>query len=293
MVDLNKIVDQLSNLTVQEATTLAAMLNKKWNSDGPRGFSMPDNLERVERSKKIPKVGKCIHCLKDPVELTADHMFPRAWYPDTTPENLEKWQIPSCGDCNGYYGKIEGDLLNRVALALDTSHPASAGLADAALRAMNPSAARDERDTAARAAQAKKILRELYRGEEIPENALIPGLGERWGRPKTEQLAIQIPSDSLKRVTEKIVRGLVYREGKKFIEMPYEVKTYVVGDSGAGLAIELLDKAGTVFRREPGFEIRRVLVEGGEYAGIYEVNFWQQFKIYATVATSDERSSKQ
>ena len=70
---------------------------------------------------KNPNVGKCVHCLKDPVVLTSDHMFPRAWYPDATPENLEKWQIPSCVECNHRYSKIEGDLLNRVALTLTRS----------------------------------------------------------------------------------------------------------------------------------------------------------------------------
>ena len=43
-------------------------------------------------------------------------MFPKAWYPDATPKDLEKWQIPSCLDCNQRYGKIENDLLGRVAL---------------------------------------------------------------------------------------------------------------------------------------------------------------------------------
>jgi hypothetical protein len=45
----------------------------------------------------------------------------------------------------------------------------------------------------------------------------------------------------------------------------------------------MLDKAGTVFRREPGLEIRRALVDGDERAGLYEITFWQQFKTYATV----------
>ena len=42
------------------------------------------------------QVGRCVHCLKDNVVLTSDHMFPKAWYPDATPENLEKWQFPAC-----------------------------------------------------------------------------------------------------------------------------------------------------------------------------------------------------
>jgi hypothetical protein len=236
---------------------------------------------------KNPNIGKCVHCLKDPVELTSDHMFPKAWYPDATPENLEKWQIPSCAECNNRYSKIEGDLLNRVALALDTKHPASAGLVDAALRAMNPDAGRDEKDAAARVARAKKILGESLKGEQIPEEAIMPDLGERWGRPKSEQRGVQIPKASLTDKTEKIVRGLIYREDRVFIEAPYKIETYIVDDEGAKTCKEMLDRAGKVFKREPGLEIRRATVEGDERTGIYEITFWQQFKTYATVSKAE------
>jgi hypothetical protein len=232
---------------------------------------------------KKPTVGKCVHCLKAGVELTSDHMFPKAWYPDATPENLEKWQIPSCLECNNRYSKIEGDLLNRVALTLDTKHPASQGLLDTALRAMNPDAARNERDAAARSARAKKILGNIFKGEQIPENAIMPGLGERWDRPKGDQFGVQIPKERFTSITKKIVRGIVYREDNAFIEPPYKVECYVVTDEGAALPKELLDNVGVVFKREPGLEIRRATVEGDERAGLYEITFWGQFKTYATV----------
>src|SRR5262249_364511 len=136
---------------------------------------------------------------------TWDHVFPKAWYPDATPQNLEKWQIPSCRECNERLGKIENDLIGRVALTLDPKNPASKGLSVKALRAINPAAARDEGDAAARDARAKKILAEMIKGEPIKEKNLLPGLGERWGRPIEQQIAIKIPGESFPAVTEKIV----------------------------------------------------------------------------------------
>jgi len=292
MADLQKIVDDLSNLTVLEAANLAEMLKEKWSGDRPCSAPSDDGLavpqkKAVRNAKMIPKAGKCVHCLRDPVKLTSDHMFPKAWYPDTTPDNLEKWQIPSCRDCNSRYSKIEGDLRNRVALALDSTHPAFAGLIDAALRALDPGAGRDERDAAARTAYAKTILSELYKGEEISEDAIMPGLGERWGRPKAEQLGVKIPRTQFVDVAEKIVRGLVYREDGGFIEAPYKIDTYVVTDGGAKVAKQMLDKAGKVFARGPGIEVRRAAVDGDECAGLYEITFWQQFKVYATVSKGE------
>jgi hypothetical protein len=229
---------------------------------------------------KNPENGKCVHCLKDSVERSWDHVFPKAWYPDTTSENLEKWQIPSCVPCNHRYSKIENDLLGRIALTLDANNPASAGLADRALRALNPAEARNEGDAAARDARAKKMLGEMYKGEQIASANVVPGLGERWGRPIEQQLAIKIPPDSLPAMTEKIVRGLAYREDNTFIELPQKIECYLAEEGRATEVKNLLDKHGKVFKREPGLEVRRALFEGGD---VYEITFWQQFKTYATV----------
>jgi hypothetical protein len=152
------------------------------------------------------------------VDRTWDHMFPKGWYPNTTPENLEKWQIPSCLECNQRLGKLENDLIGRIALTLGAQNPASKGLAEKALRAINPAAARDEGDTAAREARAKKILGEMFKGEQIKSKNVVPGLGERWDRPVEQQVAIRISDESFPAVTEKIVRGLAFREEGAFIE---------------------------------------------------------------------------
>jgi hypothetical protein len=231
------------------------------------------------------KIGKCVHCLKDNVELTEDHMFPRAWYPDTTAENLEKWKIPSCLECNQRYGKLERDLIGRVALTLDANNPASKGLAEKALRAINPSAAKNEGDALARDARAKKLLGEMFKGEAIRGKNIVPGLGERWGRPIEQQLAIAIPEDSFPAITEKIVRGLAYREDNKFIEPPQEIECRLAAEEGLEDVKELLTNHGKEFKREPGLAIRRAELDGG--GDLYEITFWDQFKTYATVYKSE------
>ena len=142
---------------------------------------------------KKPNSGKCVHCLADFEEGSWDHMFPKSWYPDATPENLEKWKIPSCVKCNQRYSKIEGDLLSRVGLALDPHNPASASIVQAALRSLKASAGRDERDAAMRAARGKKIMGEMLRGEKIPPESVLPGMGNRWNVPVEEQVGVKAP----------------------------------------------------------------------------------------------------
>ena len=150
------------------------------------------------------------------------------------------------------------------------------------MRANDPNAGDNEKDAAAREARLKKVLAEIYQGEEIPDDQIVPGLGERWGRPKAEQIGIQIPRASMDEMTKKIVRGLAYREDGQFIEPPYEIDAFV-DNEGAAFAKEMVEKAGKEFEREPGLVVRRVTVEGDHRTAIYEITFWQQFKTYATV----------
>ncbi|WP_324409294.1 hypothetical protein [Bradyrhizobium sp.] len=195
---------------------------------------------------------------------------------------MEKWRIPSCIACNDRYGKLERDLIGRLGLTLDAKNPASAGLAEKALRAINPDAATSEGDATARDARAKKILGEMYKGEALKEKNVVPGLGERWDRPLEEQLGISIPEESLPAMTEKIVRGITFREDGAFIESGQKIQSFLVNDEDVKDVKEMLDRAGKVFKREPGLVVRRARSEGGD---LYEITFWNQLRMYATVAT--------
>jgi hypothetical protein len=236
---------------------------------------------------KNPGKGRCVHCLKDVPERNWDHVFPKSWYPDTTPQNLEKWQIPSCIRCNRKYGKIEEDLIGRFAVALDSKNPASAGLVETAIRAIDPAAGRDDRDAVARLAKQRKFLAAMYKGEEIADAQVMPGLGERWGRPLAQQLAIKIPGEKLMAMTRKIVRGHVYLDNKTFIVPPYKIECYLAEDEKVKVVKELLDKHGKEYKREPGLVIRRAPVEGDPLTALYEITFWDQFRTYAIVSTGE------
>ena len=82
------------------------------------------------------------------------------------------------------------------------------------------------------------------------------------------------------KMTKKIVRGLAYREDGHFIEAPYDIEAFV-DNEGAVVAKQILEKAGKEFKREPGLEIRRAVIDGDHRMAIYEITFWQQFKTFA------------
>lgn len=128
-----------------------------------------------------PPPGKCIHCLR---ELTAhdarnwDHVFPKGWYPDTTPPGIEKWKVRSCQKCNYEYGKIEEDLLIRIGLCLPSEDEETQSISNKARRAIDPEAGGSKRDRRARKALRKLIRHELIKADNVPEESIYPGLGK-------------------------------------------------------------------------------------------------------------------
>lgn len=230
-----------------------------------------------------PKPGKCVHCLRHPVQRNWDHVFPESWYPDTTPKNLAKWQIPSCLCCNKELGTIESDFFVRVGLCLDPNDPASRSIVQKALRAMNPKYAKSPSDKRARTALGKRITSELLQGHQIPSHGIYPALGERWGRPPGSGIALSIPAESFRRITEKVVRGITYLEGHRYIEPPHTIQFFALNDEDAKPLRDLVEVAGTTLAREPGIVVRRAVTPEDGVSALYEIEFWKQFKTHAAV----------
>ncbi len=235
--------------------------------------------------------GRCVHCLNDDVELTSDHVFPISWYPRTSALNVEKWQVPSCLDCNRDLGKVEDDFKLRMGMCLDPSDPASASVVADALRALNPASGKNPRDAFMRAARREKFLREMLQGKAIPSDGVYPGFEEKWDRSREQQSAVLMPRASIVRITEKIVRGIFFIENRRFIELPFKIGTYVV-DPGTGVQIRsLMGRARREYAREPGVIVRRAVAQDG-LSSIFEIELWRQLRAYAVVSDRDEKQAK-
>lgn len=232
---------------------------------------------------KRPPPGKCVHCQAENVDRNWDHVFPEAWYPDTTPQDLYKWQIPSCEKCNQQYGEMEEDMLLRLALAVDPKAPETSGIVAKALRSIKPEAGKSERDRSARAARAARLGAQLIDGPAIPLQSVYPGLGERWGRPAGSGIGIPIPAESFRRLTEKIVRGIYFIEHKKFIEPPYIIEFYALTDEGAEPIKALIEQHGREYAREPGIVVRLAVPHDDPMSSLVEISIWAQVKMYASV----------
>jgi len=230
-----------------------------------------------------PGPGKCVHCLGEFQKRNWDHVFPKSWYPNTTPRNIEKWKIPACKSCNDAYGKLEDDLLQRLALCVDPDAPASSGITQKALRAFYPTYAKGQKDRRLRKARREKLHRETLSGAQVSSESIYPGFEEKWGRSATEQIAIHLPAESFRRLTEKITRGIFYLEDRKYIESPYKIEFYALRDNDAEPIVELLEKYGKVYTREPRIIVQRAVTPEDGISSFFGITIWNQFKMYASI----------
>lgn len=233
---------------------------------------------------KRPPPGRCVHCLGIFDDLTWDHVFPEAWYPSTTPQNLEKWKIPSCGPCNAQHAKSEGELLVIFGLCVDPDDPKSAGIVEKALRALAAEKGKTEKDIRARAAHRQKILGQVFEGDAIPYQAVYPGFGPQPGIHDAMRVAIPVSATGIRRLVEKVVRGITYLQDKQFVENPYKVEQFVLTDEGAAPIKDILNRFGQIYERGPGITVTRAVVPEDQMTAVYGIEIWGRFNAYAVLS---------
>jgi len=230
---------------------------------------------------------RCVHCLGTFDELTADHVFPKSWYPETTPANLEKWTVPACSACNKAYGRLEEDLLAKIALCLDPKSPSAKGITQRVVRSMDVRAGRDDRDAAARACRLSKIRADMHTFDQPPNEGVLPGLGPIPGLKYEKYVGVLVPQDDLRCIVLKIVRGLALRLDGVYLDGDLEIHCYPFEGDGEPWINDVLSRFGSAYEWGDGIKVVRAAVEGDPRASLTRVEFWQRFKFYGIVRPAE------
>ncbi|MBE9207314.1 hypothetical protein IQ244_12410 [Nostoc sp. LEGE 06077] len=231
---------------------------------------------------KRPKSGRCVHCLQNVDNLTRDHVFPSAWYPDNTLENLQRWTVPSCKKCNEEYGRLEEDLLLRLGICICPEDANSSGISDKVLRSIDPESAKNRTDKRFRERKREKIKKELFQWKTMPTIGLHPNFGVQNNIYYPEYLTILISAEKLERLCHKIVRGITYITDKVFIEENSNIHFFTVDDKAARPILEDMKK-NLVTYELPGIKVVRAMTSGNLNAGFYAIEIWGRLKMYAVV----------
>lgn len=235
---------------------------------------------------KRPDPGICTYCLGSFDRLTWDHVLPLSWYPDSTPDDLEKWKVPACIECNRRLGRIEEELLLRIGLCLEPSSISSLGISHKALRAVSPHYAKNERDRRIREQKRKKLLGEVKHFEDPPEEGLLPHFGPLPWLQYDGYHAVLIPEASLKSYTEKLVRGMSLILDGRMLDIDYEIDLHVIREDGDREVLGLFEGRSNLYHRGLGFIVRRMVRED-DRAWMYAFEIWGRLKFYSVVHPGD------
>lgn len=186
---------------------------------------------------------------------------------------------------------MEQELLIRIGLCIEPDSQEASGVVLKVLRSLDPSLARNERDRSARKAKRDKILGQVLTGDDIPDTGVYPRFEEKWQRPREDQVALTIPANSVRRLTEKIVRGIFYVEDRKFVEEPWSIDFYALRDGDSAPIISILDRFGTEYAREPGIVVRRVVTPEDGLSSIFSIEIWRALVMYAIVTGPEPNAS--
>ena len=157
---------------------------------------------------KKRSTGQCVYCLRDPIALTEDHVFPGKWYPPTTPADLEKWKVPACYECNHQSGGNENDLLIRLGLCVHDQDPESRYIREKARRSIDPESASSAEDRLHRQMKREKLRSELRPITGADLDYFLPGFSPIPGTSPEGLIRLPINAEQMKAFGKKLVRAL-------------------------------------------------------------------------------------
>lgn len=218
---------------------------------------------------------------------TWDHVFPESWYTDTTPADLEKWEVPACEPCNKGYGRVEERLLSHFALCLDPNSLLAGGIPQKMLRATDVKAARDKRDARHRAGKFEKIHSGVYRVAEIPKEGILPGFGPQPNLEYQEYFGVLTSQDDLRAIILKFVRGFAFNKLERlYLDRNLEIHCYPFEGDGEVQLNNMLEQRGTRYEWGKGIMASRVIDPRDPTESVARVELWGRWRFYLIVRRS-------
>ncbi len=240
-------------------------------------------------SKYFPP-GLCAHCLNHFENLTSDHVLPESWYPKGIPVEFEKWQMPSCIDCNKKYSIIEEDLLTRIGLLLDNDKLESKGIRDKVIRSMKPNVGKSTKDKACRERKRKKFLSELFPIKENMLQSVIPGFGIEPNYQLSELQAIPVYQETITKITEKLVKGMTYIFNNAFINDEYLIDFDFFEKETEEYFEKLLSFDSKEYNCGPALYIKRRVAIDDDVSSLYKIILWGRLKLIGWVTRKEDET---
>ena len=171
----------------------------------------------------------------------------------------------------------------RLGLCLDPKAQESLGISEKVLRSLSAKDGKNEQDNKIRAAKKKKIVNEIKDFRKDQFENILPNFGKLSGDVFVNLKQIEVNPESLCRLSEKIIRGMTFKTTKKYIDIGYQISTYICNDYEIPDFISFMNTFGKTFHRDQAFIFKKAIINSSYFEGLYSIEIWGRLKLYASV----------
>lgn len=230
----------------------------------------------------------CTYCVSETNagHASRDHVIATFWYPDTTPPDVQRWTVPSCRRCNNVFGRLEQELLVRFALCIEPSVPATSGIIERALRAIDPNLATTQEDKKRRKALRRWVLRDVSPVEELPQKGLLPYFNNNWDLGS--RVVVHLNSRVLHKVVRKWVKGTHFVLTRRLIKSWSDIDVFHVTPETEHLAFHPIEPFLESHDKGPGIVVARAqAADEAQFETIYRFVIWNQYRVHGALSERD------
>ena len=233
----------------------------------------------------MPNLSRCVYCRNDfpHVSLTRDHVIAGSWYPQSTPQTVQRITALSCRTCNtDRYSASERYLFLRLAACVDPKLPGADGIWEKAKWTMDVTRAGDDKERAHRQGAREALGRCAFEMENIPDSGVPPSFEQNFNQGSRTAMFIRV--DMLNSIVEKWGLGVHSHVWKEAASVDAEVAVLHVGEAVARGFLGAARSTGKP-STGPGIQIRYLAVrERDERHSLYEFRIWETFVTHVSIS---------
>ena len=129
----------------------------------------------------------------------------------------------------------------------------------------------------------EKIQRESFPASQFRKDSFFPNFGPISDTTLENQIGIMISDTDLRKMAEKLIRGITYIISKSFIISDHIINIFFLDDPDAEEIEALITKFGANHYNGPGIKIGRAVIDSDPLSGFFKIRIGGRFKMYAIV----------
>lgn len=224
-------------------------------------------------TNKSTSISRCVYCLKETKKPLSDNIFSQTWQGESSLEKQTRWQVPACMECVNKFDLIEHDFLIRIGSLFSPVEVYMLGIAKEAIEFIEAKTQDSRKGISEKSTPNEILFRQIVRGARID-----PKLIEKVKKAGKYSSILDI-----KRLTAKIIRGLVYVVNDSHIEKNHTLEIFFAHELEPKPVREAIESLNSETICGKGVKIIAAFAEDDPQSGIFEIRFWEKLTLFAFV----------